>query len=106
MNQPEQTDVIIDCDAINGQMEAWISDDPLRAPEILAKALELKGLDPKTSGSSLELRPDLLEELFHTARSVKEAFTGPRIVLFAPLYISNLCENNCLYCGFRAENRE
>ena len=50
--------------------------------------------------------PDLLDELFHTARSVKESIYGPRIVLFAPLYISNLCKNNCLYCGFRSENKE
>lgn len=44
---------------------------------------------------------DLLDELFHTAKSVKEEIYGNRIVLFAPLYISNLCSNECLYCAFR-----
>jgi len=46
----------------------------------------------------------LLEEVFHAARSVKEAIYGNRIVLFAPLYITNECDNNCLYCGFRKDN--
>jgi 2-iminoacetate synthase len=40
------------------------------------------------------------------ARAVKEQVFGRRIVLFAPLYLSNDCSNNCLYCGFRRENRE
>lgn len=41
-----------------------------------------------------------------TARAVKEEVFGRRIVLFAPLYLSNDCSNNCLYCGFRRENRD
>jgi 2-iminoacetate synthase len=40
------------------------------------------------------------------ARAVREEVFGRRIVLFAPLYLSNECGNNCLYCGFRKENRE
>lgn len=40
------------------------------------------------------------------ARTVKEKIYGDRLVLFAPLYISNLCRNECLYCAFRASNRE
>lgn len=108
MIQPEKTDAIIDCGAIYHQMQAIeLRDDSVRVREILAKALELKGLDSGDVGALISVNaPDLLEELFHTARSVKEAIYGPRIVLFAPLYISNLCKNNCLYCGFRAENRE
>lgn len=49
---------------------------------------------------------DLLDGLFHTARSVKEEIYGSRIVLFAPLYISNLCSNECPYYTFRRSNRE
>lgn len=49
---------------------------------------------------------DLLDELFHTAKSVKEEIYGNRIVLFAPLYISNLCSNECPYCAFRQSNKE
>lgn len=40
------------------------------------------------------------------ARAVREEVFGRRVVLFAPLYLSNECSNNCLYCGFRRENRD
>ena len=50
--------------------------------------------------------PELLDELFRAARRVKEAIYGKRLVLFAPLYVSNLCGNECLYCAFRACNTE
>ena len=42
--------------------------------------------------------------MFQTARTVKEKIYGKRLVLFAPLYLSNHCVNNCLYCGFRRDN--
>ena len=102
MSQPEQTGTIIDSRSIYNRMQAFESGvDPVRVREILAKALELKGLDSEDVEALISVNdPDLIEELFHTARSVKESIYGPRIVLFAPLYISNLCKNNCLYCGF------
>ena len=50
--------------------------------------------------------PELLGELFAAARDVKEAIYGARLVLFAPLYVSNLCSNDCLYCAFRVRNKE
>lgn len=50
--------------------------------------------------------PDLLQKLFQEARKVKEKVFGKRIVLFAPLYLSNECVNNCLYCGFRKDNKD
>ncbi len=81
--------------------------DPVRVREVLAKARELKGLDSGEVTTLVAVEDqDLLSELFSAARFVKESIYGPRIVLFAPLYISNLCRNNCLYCGFRAENRD
>jgi len=48
--------------------------------------------------------PPLLKRLYETAREMKERVFGKRIVLFAPLYITNRCVNNCLYCGFRRGN--
>jgi 2-iminoacetate synthase len=77
-----------------------------RIREILAKARELKGLDEADLPPLMALEdPGLLRELFATARWVKEQIYGSRIVLFAPLYVSNLCGNECLYCAFRASNR-
>lgn len=74
---------------------------------ILAKALNLKGLDLRESAVLLNIKDkNLLEELFRTALQVKQEIYGNRLVLFAPLYVSNYCSNNCLYCGFRKDNRD
>ena len=78
-----------------------------RVRDALAKARELKGLDAREIAALMEVDdPVLLDELFAIARWVKEEIYGNRLVLFAPLYISNLCKNECLYCAFRAENTE
>ncbi|OGP80482.1 MAG: [FeFe] hydrogenase H-cluster radical SAM maturase HydG [Deltaproteobacteria bacterium RBG_16_64_85] len=50
--------------------------------------------------------PMVWETAANMARAVREEVFGRRIVLFAPLYLSNECGNNCLYCGFRKGNRE
>ncbi|MBT9137553.1 MAG: 2-iminoacetate synthase [Syntrophomonadaceae bacterium] len=73
---------------------------------ILKKALSLKGLSPEEASTLISVTdPALLEELMSTARVVKQRIYGNRLVLFAPLYITNYCVNNCLYCGFRRDNK-
>jgi 2-iminoacetate synthase len=73
--------------------------------EVLAKARELQGLAPAEAAVLLNNRdPELVAETFATARWIKERVYGNRIVLFAPLYISSPCVNNCAYCGFRHTN--
>src|SRR5674476_76590 len=85
--------------AIDDALRAAATKDAGRVREILAKARELNGLemdeDPVLSSVS---DPELLGELFDAARDVKDAIYGARLVLFAPLYVSNLCNNDCLYC--------
>jgi 2-iminoacetate synthase len=72
---------------------------------ILARARELEGLEaPEIATLAQVSDPELLGELFHTAQDVKEEIYGHRLVIFAPLYVSNLCENECAYCAFRARN--
>ena len=72
--------------------------------ETFSKALDLKGLDYKDIAILSSISdPELLAELFGTAKKAKETIYGKRFVLFAPLYISNLCTNECLYCAFRAK---
>ncbi|MBN8218745.1 MAG: [FeFe] hydrogenase H-cluster radical SAM maturase HydG [Spirochaetes bacterium] len=74
-----------------------------RLPEILDRAMDLKGLPPSEVHVLMNLEePAALEALFHAAKVVKERIYGPRIVLFAPLYLSNHCANECTYCAFRA----
>jgi 2-iminoacetate synthase len=75
--------------------------------EIIAKAGELKGLDPEETAVLLRMEdPECIDRLWQAAREVKEAIYGNRLVLFAPLYIANHCSNDCLYCGFRKSNKE
>ncbi len=98
------------CDFINeqqiGQTLAAAASDAGRVREVLAKASEMKGLDAGEVALLTCLEDgELLHELFETANQVKNTIYGKRLVLFAPLYISNLCANECLYCAFRATNK-
>lgn len=75
--------------------------------ETLAKAEKAKGLDINDVALLSTINePQLLQELFDTANAVKNKIYGKRLVLFAPLYVSNLCANECLYCAFRATNKK
>ncbi|MFZ2446458.1 MAG: [FeFe] hydrogenase H-cluster radical SAM maturase HydG [Syntrophobacteraceae bacterium] len=107
MDQPIRTGIIVDEPTVAATLaELEPKGDPARVREVLAKARELKGLDNDDVAALIPVSdPDLLAEVFDTARHIKESIYGPRIVLFAPLYISNLCNNECLYCGFRAGNK-
>ncbi len=97
--------VRIDDDGIRGDLESATRPDAGEVRALLAKSRELKGLRGRDLAVLANVTdPALLDELFHTAREVKEAIYGRRIVLFAPLYISNLCANECTYCAFRARN--
>ena len=72
---------------------------------ILRKAGEAGGLTLKESASLLNISsPELYDDLFTTARSVKEKIYGSRIILFAPLHITNVCVNNCPSCVLRRDN--
>jgi 2-iminoacetate synthase len=97
-------------DFINeGALQALLQrkNNPERAEvtEVLSKAREFRGLTPAEAAVLLGNRdPELQAEIFQTAREIKQQIYGNRIVLFAPLYISSPCVNNCLYCGLRHTN--
>ena len=77
----------------------------LRVRELLAKAREMHGLSMEEVACLTFVEdPELLAELFTTAKGIKEEIYGSRLVFFAPLYISNRCANECTYCAFRATN--
>jgi len=72
---------------------------------ILEKSRSLKRLTLLESAALLFVdQPEYIKKIFNAANSVKDKIYGRRIVLFAPLYISNLCANSCLYCGFKSDN--
>ena len=97
----------IDEDKINQVLEHAATSDRKHVKEVLAKAAEMKGLNETETAVLMNISdPELLGELFDTARKVKEEIYGQRLVIFAPLYISNLCANECLYCAFRASNKD
>lgn len=75
--------------------------------EILSRAAELKGLNIYDAAALLSVRqPKLIRLIMAAAEQAKLAIYGKRMVMFAPLYTSNYCVNNCLYCGFRKDNRD
>ncbi len=73
---------------------------------VVEHALGLKGLDPEQAAILLQADQEGEELIFDAANKVKNGIYGGRVVLFAPLYLSNVCSNNCLYCSFRRDNRE
>jgi 2-iminoacetate synthase len=74
---------------------------------VLAKAREMNGLDAEDMAALMGASdPGLLHEIFDAAQQVKQAIYGRRLVIFAPLYVSNMCANECTYCAFRARNTE
>jgi len=96
---------IIDVEKINSYLQ--IKGDNKKVEEVLDKALKLKGLSSEDVAILLNLEDEsLIKKLYATAKEVKERIYGKRIVFFAPLYVSNHCCNNCLYCGFRQDNKE
>ena len=49
--------------------------------------------------------PEKVEEMYRLAEEIKQAFYGNRIVMFAPLYLSNYCVNGCVYCPYHYKNK-
>ncbi|MFA4843642.1 MAG: [FeFe] hydrogenase H-cluster radical SAM maturase HydG [Candidatus Margulisiibacteriota bacterium] len=76
------------------------------AQSVIRKALKLKGLTPAETALLLQCQDwTVTNQLFRAARKVKEEIYGRRLVIFAPLYITNYCVNNCRYCGFSCANK-
>ena len=96
---------------INEQLiESILEDNKNKSKEdllaIIAKAGQLKGLSYDEVAALLQSEDEEITKLlFQTAGRVKNAIYGNRVVMFAPLYISNYCINSCTYCGYQAGNK-
>ncbi len=73
---------------------------------IIAKAKLRKGLSHREASVLLACEiPEKVQECFQLAQQIKQDFYGNRIVMFAPLYLSNYCVNGCVYCPYHMKNK-
>ena len=73
---------------------------------IIEKAKLRKGIDHREASVLLACDdPEKLKEIYALAEQIKKDFYGERIVMFAPLYLSNYCVNGCVYCPYHAKNK-
>ena len=74
--------------------------------QILDKAKLAKGISHKEAAVLMQCDiPEVNEEITKLAMEIKEKFYGQRIVMFAPLYLSNYCVNGCTYCPYHHKNK-
>lgn len=74
--------------------------------DILDKAKECRGLNHREASVLLASSdPEIEAEIFALAEQIKKDFYGNRIVIFAPLYLSNYCVNGCVYCPYHLKNK-
>ena len=74
--------------------------------QILAKAKECKGLTHREASVLLACPiSEKIQDMYDLAAEIKKEFYGNRIVLFAPLYLSNYCVNGCVYCPYHKKNQ-
>ncbi len=72
--------------------------------KILKKASDFKGLSVEETAVLLNSNNDVIEEVYKIAGDIKKHIYGDRVVMFAPLYVSDYCVNKCEYCGFGCDN--
>ena len=95
----------IDAAAIERALASNTEPDAQRVRDILQKSLAVETLTPDETACLIHVQdPELLAEMQQVAAQVKTKVYDNRIVTFAPLYLGNLCVNNCAYCGFRDSN--
>ncbi|MBR3921037.1 MAG: [Oscillospiraceae bacterium] len=74
--------------------------------QIIAKAKERKGLSHREASVLLACdNEEKIKEIYALAEQIKKDFYGNRIVMFAPLYLSNYCVNGCVYCPYHLKNK-
>ena len=74
--------------------------------QIIAKAKERKGLSHREASVLLACEnEEKIQEVFELAQQIKKDFYGNRIVMFAPLYLSDYCVNGCVYCPYHFQNK-
>ncbi len=76
-------------------------------PKKTGRGVECAGLSHREASVLLACDiPEMTEKMYELAKEIKQAFYGNRIVMFAPLYLSNYCVNQCVYCPYHMQNKE
>ncbi len=76
-------------------------------PKKTGRGVECAGLTHREASVLLACDiPEMTEKMYELAKEIKQAFYGNRIVMFAPLYLSNYCVNKCVYCPYHIQNKE
>ncbi|MDE6520741.1 MAG: [FeFe] hydrogenase H-cluster radical SAM maturase HydG [Ruminococcus sp.] len=76
-------------------------------PKKTGRGVECAGLSHRDASVLLACDlPEMTEKIYALANEIKENFYGDRIVMFAPLYLSNYCVNKCVYCPYHMQNKE
>ena len=97
----------IDEGRIIAALENNKSPERSRIKDILQKSLAIGTLTADETAALIGVNdPEIIEEMEAAAAEVKRRVYDNRIVTFAPLYLANLCINDCFYCGFRKSNKE
>ncbi len=99
----EKEKFFIDDSYIKELLKVKASDEEIE--KILDKAERFEGLNHKEVAALINAEDKRFERIFKIAGKIKEHIYGDRIVLFAPLYISDYCVNRCKYCGFKCDNK-
>ncbi len=100
----EQRD-FIDDGQIWAQLKKWERSTAADVRRVLKKSASQLRLEPEEMAVLLQNRdPETITEMYALANKLKREVYGERIVFFAPLYISDKCANNCVYCGYRSSN--
>ncbi|WP_297488800.1 [FeFe] hydrogenase H-cluster radical SAM maturase HydG [uncultured Cetobacterium sp.] len=95
----------IDQEYIENLIEKSKNTNEIEIDRILKKAKNKEGLTHEEVASLFEIKnKNQKKELFEIAGELKKAIYGNRIVVFAPLYVSDYCVNNCTYCGYKKAN--
>ena len=96
----------IDDNKIWAQLNKWANPNKEDVRRVLNKAEKCIRLEPEETAILIQNQDsETIQEMYQLANKLKQEVYGDRIVFFAPLYISDVCANNCVYCGFRKDNK-
>lgn len=106
INDEEIRETLAYADANKNNVELIDSILQKARPQKTATGCVCNGLTHREASVLLACEiPEKIEEIYKIAQEIKLAFYGNRIVMFAPLYLSNYCVNGCLYCPYHLKNK-